>query len=222
MFLLGLTGDIACGKSTVARWLAERGAFHLDADLLVHELYQSPTFAHDLVTHLSPLSDASAHRVLDVLTCDGAIDRAALAQWVFGDETRLAALESFVHPAVAALRAQKIEAICSSVTPPKVIVLEAVKLVESGQARGCDAIWWITCSPEVQLRRLTEDRGLSLQNAALRLEQQPNEEQKRALIADLKIPLQIFDNSLSRNDLEAQLSSSWYDLINRIDNRPFA
>ena len=214
MLLLGLTGDIACGKSTVARWLAKRGAIHLDADLLVRELYQNPTFARDLVAHLTESADAqktdsSEHRVLDVLTSHETVDRAALAQWVFGNATRLSALETFVHPAVAALREAKIEQLRACATPPYAVVLEAVKLVESGQARGCDAVWWITATPEVQMRRLTEDRGLSVEEAALRLAHQPVEEQKRALLGDLKIPFQIIDNSCSRDDLERQLDHCW-------------
>ena len=222
MFLLGLTGDIACGKSTVAHWLVERGAAHLDADLLVRELYQNPTFARDLTAHLiqntdAQSADAGEHRVLDVrvldvLTSDETVDRAALARWVFGNALRLSSLETFVFPAVAALREAKIEQLKVSVAPPDVVVLEAVKLVESGQARGCDAVWWITATPEFQMRRLVEDRGLSDEEAALRLAHQPDETQKRALLSDLKIPFQIIDNSGSRDDLERKLDIFRNDL----------
>ncbi len=220
MLLLGLTGDIACGKSTVARWLVERGAVHLDADLLVRELYGNTDFARELAQHLQ--SSHSEHRVLDVryamiLNADNTINRGALAQWVFGDEQRLQRLEAFVHPAVGALRERKIAALRDLKTPPQIVVLEAVKLVESGQARDCNAIWWITAAREVQMRRLTEDRRLSAVEAELRLRHQPDATQKRALLDALGVPYQFIDNSASRVELERQLESQLARLQMRVE-----
>jgi dephospho-CoA kinase len=217
MLLLGLTGDIACGKSTVARWLVERGAAHLDADLQVRELYDNAHFARDLAQHLHSSHDED--RVLDaqlpnVLDTEGKIDRRALGQWVFGNEKRLKALEEWVHPAVAALREQQIDALRRSTQPPPVVVVEAVKLVESGQAEGCDAVWWITATREVQMQRLTQERGLSEQEAQLRLLHQPDAAQKRALLDTLGVPYQFIDNSATRADLERQLELLWAQLQN--------
>lgn len=218
MFLLGLTGDIACGKSTVARWLMQRGAAHIDADILVRELYADTIFARHLIENLSAKSanDQSADRVLDLLKSDGTMDRAALAQWVFGNEERLKRLEKVVHPAVADLRAQKIESLRAS---HSLVVLEAVKLVESGQAEVCDRIWWISCRRDVQMRRLVEERGLNVKEAELRLRHQPDEEQKRLLLNKTGIPFDIVDNSDSLRDLEQKLPALWLSLPQTISSQ---
>lgn len=201
MILLGLTGDIACGKSTVARMLQARGAHLIDSDLLVRELYANPYFARRVAALF-------ADRVLEkpLLTAEGAVDRTALGAFVFSNPDALLQLEALVHPAVAALRARKIAMLRTGGAPPAV-VLEAVKLIESGQAAICDVVWWITCDKAVQMQRLVRDRGLDEAAAAARLAQQPSAEQKRALLGD--VPLVEIANNSSLRDLEARVNEEW-------------
>ncbi len=195
MKILGLTGDIACGKSTVAKLLAARGAALLDADLLVRELYAGATFA----ARVQELFEA------DVRAESGAIDRAKLGAEVLGNANKLRELEKLVHPAVADLRAQRLLELLQS--GQKVVVTEAVKLLESGQGRACDEVWCVVCSPEVQLQRLIKHRGQSEAAARLRLESQPS----RAAKADLagQIPLVWIENDASLKQLAAQVARQW-------------
>lgn len=226
MIILGLTGDIACGKSTVARWLQTRGAVLLDADLLVRELYADPVFARQVAAlfddETSPheySSGATSASVTDAqsrfLLPDGTINRVALGNLVFNDALALRRLEELVHPAVAALRDRKIADLRKSQTPPRAVVLEAVKLIESGQARGCDEVWWIVCDPEVQLRRLMENRGLSEEAARIRLAQQPDREKKRALLGD--VPCVVVENNKGMAELENRVAKQWEWLAMRFD-----
>lgn len=141
--LIGLTGPIGCGKSTVAGWLAEAGAAVIDADVL----------ARDVTAVGEPALSAVVGRFgPTVLRADGSLDRAALGHLVFGDPGALEDLERIVHPAV---RARLIAAVAAaeSVGAP-VVVVEAIKLVEGGYAAECDEVWLVTCSPPEQRTRL--------------------------------------------------------------------
>lgn len=198
MKILGLTGDIACGKSTVARLLAERGAAHLDADLQVREIYADPKFAAQLRARFGDVTDDSG-------SDSGGVDRAKLAALVFDDPAKLRELESLVHPAVAALRQQQLSAIQAD--GGEVAVVEAVKLLESGQGAVCSEIWCVTAAPEVQLARLTENRGLTIEQARARLANQPSRAAKIQLAGCA--PLVWIDNSGSLIELEAAVEREW-------------
>ncbi|MBV9468952.1 MAG: dephospho-CoA kinase, partial [Abitibacteriaceae bacterium] len=145
-----------------------------------------------------------------VLTSEGTVDRIKVAAVVFKDRTALLRLEALVHPAVAALRDQKIKAV-REVVPASPIVLEAVKLIESGQAMQCDAVWCVTCLPEVQRQRLMQDRGLSESAARERLENQPPLDQKAKLIG--AIPLVMIENNGSLEMLESHVEQEWHKLL---------
>lgn len=194
MKILGLTGDIACGKSTVARLLSERGAVHLDADLQVRELYSDLDFAAQL-----------AARFGDVLSESGSVDRAKLAPLVFDNPDNLRALEALVHPAVTALRARQLAELRQSGCD--VAVVEAVKLLESGQGAECDEIWIVTADSFVQLRRLIENRGMNEQQARARLMNQPSRADKEKLAG--AVPLVWLDNSGTPADLEEIVAREW-------------
>ena len=192
--LLGLTGDIASGKSTVARLLVARGAHHLDADVLVRELYADPEFAARLAARFGEVRQSS-----------GAVDRAKLAPLVLADDKVLRELEQIVHPAVAALRQHKLDALEKQGV--EVVVIEAVKLLESGQGAPCDEIWCVTARPAVQLQRLMENRGLSQEQARQRLANQPPRAAKESLAG--AVPLVWLDNSGSLAELEQSVARQW-------------
>jgi len=194
MKVLGLTGDIAAGKSTVGRMLQARGAAHLDADLGVRELYARPQFARRVAAMFG-----------DVLDESGGVDRVKLAALVFGNNDKLRALEALVHPEVAALRREQLEILKEG--GAEAVVVEAVKLLESGQGRECDEVWCLRAWRSVQLQRLIEERNLARDEAELRLKVQPSPEAKRALAGD--VPLVFIDNNGSLEDLEARVEWHW-------------
>lgn len=193
MILLGLTGNIATGKSTVARILAGHGAQVIDADELSREAVRPGTPVYQ--------------RIVEVFGCgvvapDGTLDRQALGEIVFADPARMRLLESLVHPAVAALRAERLRT-CRA----PAAVLEAVKLVEAGQHTQCDELWVVTSSPEVQFTRLVEQRGLPPAEARRRLAAQPPVEPKLQL-ADV-----VLSNDGSLEELRQQVDREWKRLL---------
>lgn len=208
MKLLGLTGDIACGKSSVAALLVELGAAHVDADQLVHDLYADRTFATEVVALFAPRFENNVVAAVQALIKeDGSVNRAALGQLVFNDAPALRRLEALVHPAVAALREVHLRILRERENPPDVVVLEAVKLIESGQWRGCDALWCVVCDREVQLQRLMQTRGLGLQAARARLAAQPGFGQKMEMVGGA--PLTLIHNNGTPEQLRAQVLAAW-------------
>lgn len=190
-YILGLTGNIASGKTTVGLMLLELGATtYVDADLVVHELYlPGSSLVPRLVEAFGP----------QILDAEGGVDRRVLGEQVFGDPDQLRRLEAIVHPAVQNALVGRLRAL-----PPEGIgVLDAIKLVESGYAPFCHGIWLVTTPPEVQLRRLIETRGLTPEEAQLRLAAQPPLETKR------EVATEIIDNSGSLDDLRAQVTTAW-------------
>jgi dephospho-CoA kinase len=159
-FVIGLTGSIASGKSTVAEMLRQRGAEIIDADRVYRSL-------------LIPKSELS-RRVVErfgptIVQSDDEINRAALAEMVFTDPEALADLDRITHPAVVAeIRSR----IAQSSAP--VIVVEAVKLVQSGLASDVDALWLITADPETRLRRLMSRSVLDEASARSRIAASPD------------------------------------------------
>lgn len=152
--VIGLTGSIAAGKSTVAAILAERGALVIDADDVYRTLLQPG----------SKLTRRVAETFGPRVMAGNAIDRAALADIVFSDPAALATLEGIAHPAVEA----QITAQLEEAREP-VIVIEAVKLVQSGLVDLTDSLWVVTADADVRQRRLRESRGLSAAAAKSRM-----------------------------------------------------
>lgn len=194
MKILGLTGDIAAGKSTVAQLLVKRGAALLDADQGVHELYARPDFAATI-----------AARVGDVLDARGTIDRPKLGALVFANPALLSQLEELVHPAVAGLRREQLQKLRDH--GEHTVVVEAVKLLESGQGGDCDQVWCVVAWQNVQLQRLMNDRRMARDDAQRRLNAQPSPEAKRALAG--RVPLHFVSNNGSLADLESRVGALW-------------
>lgn len=190
-YYLGLTGNIACGKSTVGQMLQALGAYrYIDADAIVHDLYLP---GQPLVAQLAQEFGS------EILDASGGIDRKALGALVFGDPEKLRRLEALVHPAVQEAIIGQIRLIPND----QVGVLDAIKLIESGYASLCHGLWIVRCSPETQLRRLVEQRGMSEDEARARLAAQPPIEPKLAQATE------IIDNDGSLEDLQRQVTAAW-------------
>lgn len=190
MIIVGLTGTIGAGKSTIIRWLADRGACVVDADQLTREVQQ-------------PGEEAYAQIVAafgnDILQPNGEIDRSALGAIVFADAQQLRQLETIVHPAVYARFAERIAA-CNA----PVLVIEAIKLLETGRlVPYCDEIWVVTIPEDVQLERLQRDRGMSEEEARRRIANQMTQE------ARVRQATRVIVNDGTREALYAQLEEIW-------------
>ena len=188
-YRLGLTGNIATGKTTVARMLHALGAQHIDADRVAH-------------TVMAPGGPAYAAVVADfgeeILAEDGAIDRRALGAIVFNDAEALVRLEADVHPPTIAEVNRRI---AESDAP--VVVVEAIKLLESGMAEQYDAVWVTTCPRQEQIRRLIEDRGMPRSEAERRVDAQPPPAEKLAQ-ADV-----VIDTGGTLAETRAQVRAAW-------------
>jgi dephospho-CoA kinase len=190
-YILGLTGNIASGKTTIGLMLLELGAsVYVDADHIVHELYLP---GQPLV---AALRAAFGPTILDPA---GGVDRRALGEIVFSDHEQLRRLEAIVHPAVQTALVERLR----TLGPDDISVLDAVKLVESGYAPLCHGLWLVTCPPEAQIERLMRTRGLSEAEARLRLAAQPDVAAKRAIATE------IIDNSGSLDELRRQVTAAW-------------
>jgi dephospho-CoA kinase len=162
--LIGVTGPIGCGKSTISVALASRGGVVLDADRLSHQASERG----------SALVEAIGQRFGPaVMAADGSLDRPALGRIVFSDPAALRALEAIVQPAVRVLIERAVESADAAGAP--FVVVEAIKLVEAGYAEQCDEVWLVTCSAEEQRQRLAGrgypadeiDRRIAAQGADL-------------------------------------------------------
>jgi dephospho-CoA kinase len=165
-YVIGLTGNIATGKSLVLGMLDDLGAYTIDADDLVHILMRRGSPLYDKITI------EFGRYVLDA---ELEIDRGKLGDIVFCALPALARLESITHPTVKEATRRLV-----ANAGADVVAIEAIKLIESGMADDCDAVWVVTASEDVQLDRLVSKRNMSGPQAMLRIESQPPQEEKVA------------------------------------------
>ncbi|MCB0977413.1 MAG: dephospho-CoA kinase [Acidimicrobiales bacterium] len=190
MLLIGLTGGIGSGKSSVSARLATFGARVIDADAIVREL-QEPG---------GPVLEAMVERFGGgILLPDGRLDRQAVADLVFTDNEALADLNAIVHPAVGAEIARRLEE--ASVTDD-VVILDVPLLVESGRD-DLAALVVVDVDPELAVERLVTHRGFKETDARARISRQASREERRAK-AD-----RVVDNSGSIDELNAQVDDLW-------------
>jgi dephospho-CoA kinase len=200
MLLLGLTGGIASGKTTVSAMLAERGAEVIDADHIARQVVMPGTPAWCKIRdHFGP----------GVLHPDGQLDRQALADIVFADRSKLALLNEITHPAIFARIADRLEAHHGQ---DVVVVLDAALLIEAGLADGVDVVIVVHSPREIQVERLAA-KGVGSQDARNPIAAQL-EPEKRLASADI-----VIDNSGSLEDLGRQVDKIWEELQARLAAR---
>jgi len=191
--VIGITGNIGTGKSTVAAMLSELGADVIDADKVAHEVMKAGTEVHTQVMEAFGTG----------IVCDGGeINRSKLAAIVFSDPLALKQLEAIVHPATLAAIMRRI-----ADSPSRVVVVEAIKLIESGMVDRCDSIWVTTCSPGDQIHRLMRMRGLSREDALQRVQAQTPQINKLAK-ADV-----VIETSGSLSWTREQVERAWRQLV---------
>lgn len=189
MLVVGLTGGIGAGKSTVSRLLAERGAVIVDADLIAREVVEPGGPAYQGVVDRFGKA---------VLLDDGTLDRAALAEVVFSDAEALADLNKIVHPAVGAVIAERL---VEESPTDHVVILDVPLLVESGRTNTAGTIV-VDCPPEEALRRAVA-RGLPEDDVRRRMANQVSREERLAK-ADF-----VVDNSGPVEALDAEVDRLW-------------
>lgn len=192
-FVIGLTGNIATGKSVVRRMLEHLGAYTIDADALAHRTYAKGAPGYRQVV------DRFGKWLVNE---EGEIDRAKLGSLVFGNPEAMRQLEAVVHPLV--LQAAEI---LIKRAPQPVVAIEAIKLLEGDLRRFCDSIWVTNAPEEVQLERLTRKRGMKREQALERIRIQPPQSAK---VAAANV---VITNTGSYDDLWKQVNAAWKEVV---------
>lgn len=199
-YVIGLTGNIATGKSVVRRMLEHLGAYTIDADTLSHRAIAKGAPGYQ------PVVDAFGKFILDT---GGEIDRAKLGRLAFSDPDALKDLEAIVHPLVEHAVDLMIQR-----ASQRVIVIEAIKLLEGKLVSECDTIWTMVAPELVQKARLMQKRGMNEQEAIQRIQAQPPQEVKTAA-ANV-----VIQNAGSFEDTWKQVVAAWKVILPITDTSP--
>jgi dephospho-CoA kinase len=203
MRVIGLTGGIAAGKTVVADRLAELGAVRIDADRLAREVVEPGTPA---------LAEIARRFGSDVITADGALDRAALGAIVFQDPDARRDLEAITHPAVRALSARRMTE-AGEADPDAVVVYDIPLLVESGRVDEFERIVVVHAPREERIRRLVELRGMAPEEAERRIAAQATDEERLAVADD------VIDSGVSLARTLEQTDRLWANLSGGVGGR---
>lgn len=190
MRVIGLTGGIASGKTTIAEVLAKEGGVILDADLIARDVVEPGTPGLEaIVKEFGP----------EVLTPEGRLDRPALARRVFGNEPARERLNAIVHPAVSTALRRELARLARREAPPEFVVLVVPLLLETGMQALVDTVWLVTVPAAVQKERLMRRDGLDAAAAEARIASQWPLERKAALSDRL------IDNTGSPEDIRRRV-----------------
>jgi dephospho-CoA kinase len=189
MILVGLTGGIGSGKSTVSQMLADRGAIIIDGDAIARELQRSGT----------AVFAAMVERFGDVVGADGQLDRAKIASIVFADAQALTDLNKIVHPAIGVEMMRRISEMRNT---DAIAILDFPLLAESPR-KGLSGVIVVDIDPEIAIERVVRDRGMKASDVQARIDKQASR-QDRLAIAD-----RVLDNSGTKEDLVRQVEDAW-------------
>lgn len=199
-YIIGLTGNIATGKSVVRRMLEHLGAYGIDADALAHRAIAKNAPGYQ------PVINVFGRWILNQ---DGEIDRARLGKVVFADAEAMRELESIIHPLVISA----VDIIISR-SRQKVVVIEAIKLLETNLRQVCDSIWVTNVPRETQVQRLVKNRKLSVTEARMRVDAQPP--------AHLKLGAAniVIDNTGTFEETWFRVVNEWQKLFPQAEKEP--
>jgi len=198
MYVIGLTGGMGSGKTTVGRWLEEKGAALLQADLIAHEVYAAGTPGwQQVVDAFGP----------DVVAPDGSIDRSRLGAIVFRDREALLRLNAITHPATRDLLSQRLAQLAAGGT--EIAVLEAALLLEAEWESLVDEVWVLAVPDAIAVGRITEKTGMSQEDARLRILTQLTNEDRRER-ADVLI-----DSGGSLAETKREVDRAWGQMLER-------
>jgi dephospho-CoA kinase len=197
MKLIGLTGGIGSGKSTVGRLLGELGAVVCDVDVIARDV---------LAAGQPALQEVRQHFGADVFHADGTLNRAALASIVFPDPDALAVLEEITHPHIARQLETWIATMSAEVTTGTLVVVDHPLLIETQDLTRYDAIVVVTCDDAVRRKRLVTSRGLSLADVEARIAAQSDDDIRR------QHATHVIDNSGDENLLRAAVQRLFFVL----------
>ena len=191
--IIGVTGSIATGKSSACRMMTAEGAMHLDADRLVHRLYDPGKPAFDRIVAI--FGD-------EIVGADGYIDRKILGSKVFGKPEEMTKLTTAIGNIAEAVK-EVVEEWNDTLGDDDVAVLEAVNLIEAGYGQWCSAVWLFACDDDAARRRLMERNGFSVEEADQRLASQ-RAWHDRAPASD-----RVFHNDGDINEFESEVSAAY-------------
>lgn len=201
MRLVGLTGGIGSGKSTVARMFAERGAEVIDADVIAREVVEPGTDGHEAVVERFGE---------EVLADEGGLDRERLADVVFDDERAREDLNAIVHPRVRERIGQRLGELHRAEQQDgdeRIAMLDIPLLAEGGRTEGYDAIVVVTAPEELRVRRLVEQRQMEPDDVRARIDAQMSDDDREA------IATHVIENDADLDHLERQVDRVWQDVI---------
>jgi dephospho-CoA kinase len=189
--IIGLTGNIACGKTAVGKMLLEMGAErYIDADAVVHKLYEA---GQPIAVRVAEAFGGT------VMAPDGSVDRKALGEIVFQDPGAMRRLEAIVHPAVSIALVGEL----ASVSASGIAIIDAVKLLEGGSGAFCQSKWLVICAEEQELERLMARNDMSEAEAKARINAQP-------LVADrLALVDEVINNSGTLEETRRQVAAAF-------------
>lgn len=197
MLHVGLTGNIASGKSSAALFFAELGAHTIDADRVAHELYKTGTPAYDRI--IAAFGE-------QILGSNGEIDRKKLGQIVFSDADKRLRLNALMHPEVGAAIQRRIFELEQS-SSSGIVIVDAALMIETGGYRMYHRLIVVTCAPSLQISRLMSRDGLTESDAKERIASQMPIEEK------LKLADYTIDTSGSLKQTHDQVEEIYRDLV---------
>ncbi len=204
MYIVGLTGGIASGKSTVSSLLEKNGAGIVDADRIGHEVILKGAAGFDR------LVDSFGE---DILGDNGEISRPKLAGKVFGDRDKVALLNSITHPLIGEEMYRRMEEYRRDKGEGAIVVLDAALLVEAGMIGMVDTVVVVAATPEIQINRLERDRSMPADEARRRISSQMDLEKKLAHAG------YVIHNEGTFEELEARVAEIWREIVDQAEKK---
>ena len=197
--VIGLTGNIACGKTFVGNTLLELGAErYIDADAIVHRLYGA---GQSIALEVGKVFGR------EMLANDGSVNRTALGNLVFQNAEEMKRLEQIVHPAVGVALKEEL----ARASEHGIVIIDAVKLLESQSGLLCQSKWLVICTEEQEMVRLMQRNNLDREAAATRIRAQPDVIHKFALVDE------IIDNSGTRSKTHSQVEAAFERFVKNFE-----